>query len=77
MWLPSHLGITGNVRAGEGAKNALEEDINDRELYPPQDLINWVKKTEAKTRQERLAQGKNIMRFRSETKEWKRGRKKQ
>jgi hypothetical protein len=31
MRIPSHSGITGN---------ALEEDINDRELYPPQDLFN-------------------------------------
>jgi hypothetical protein len=40
MWIPSH---TGNERADEAAKNALEEYINDRELYPPQDLINWMK----------------------------------
>jgi hypothetical protein len=51
MW--SHSGITGNQRADEAAKNALEKDINDRELYPPQDLINWLKKTDAKNRQER------------------------
>jgi hypothetical protein len=31
-------------------KNALDEDINDRELYSPQDLINWLKKTDAKNR---------------------------
>jgi hypothetical protein len=51
------------------AKNALEEDMNDRELYPPQDLTNWMKKTDAKNRQERWAQGANTMRFRKETKE--------
>jgi hypothetical protein len=42
----------GNERAHEAAQNALEEDINDRELYPPQYLINWMKKTDAKNRQE-------------------------
>jgi hypothetical protein len=52
-------------------KNALEEDINDRELYSPLDLINWLKKTNAKNRQERWAQGENTMRFRKEAIKWK------
>jgi hypothetical protein len=59
-----------NERADEAAKNALEEDINDRELYPSQDLINWMKKTDLKNRQERWAHGENTMSFRKETKEW-------
>jgi hypothetical protein len=70
MWIPSYSGITGNERADE-AKNALDEDINDRELYPPQDLIQWMKKTDAKNRKERWTQGENTMRFRKETVEWK------
>jgi hypothetical protein len=49
------------------AKNNLEEDINDRELYPPQDLTNWMKNNDAKNRQERWAQGEKTMRFRKET----------
>jgi ribonuclease HI len=40
MWIPNHSGITWNERTGEATKNALDKDINDRELYPPQDLIN-------------------------------------
>jgi hypothetical protein len=42
--------------------------VDDRELYPPQDLIKW---TDAKNRKERWAQGENTMRFRKETIEWK------
>jgi hypothetical protein len=42
MWIPSHSGITEN-------ENTLEVDINDKELYPPQDLIIWMKKTDEKT----------------------------
>jgi hypothetical protein len=43
MWIPiSHSGIMGSERGNEAAKNAIEEDINDRELYAPQDLINWM-----------------------------------
>jgi hypothetical protein len=53
MWIPSHSRITGNERADEAANNALDEDINDRELYPPQDLIGWIRKTDAKNRQKR------------------------
>jgi ribonuclease HI len=57
MWITSHSGITGNEKADEAVKNALEEDINDQELYPPQDLIKLMKKTDAKNRQERWTQG--------------------
>jgi ribonuclease HI len=40
IWVPSHAGITGN----EAAKDALTEEIYNRESYPPQDLIKWMKK---------------------------------
>jgi ribonuclease HI len=49
MCIPSHSEITGNEKADEVAKNALEEDINDRELYSPQDPINWMKNTTQNT----------------------------
>jgi hypothetical protein len=57
--------------ADQAAKIALEEDINGRELYPPQELMNRMKKTDAKYRQEMWAQEENTMRFRKETIEWK------
>jgi hypothetical protein len=56
-------GMAENEKADEAEKIALEEDINDRELYPPQDLIIWMKKTDAKNRHT----GRNTMRFKKET----------
>jgi hypothetical protein len=73
MWIPSHSGITEDERADEEAKNALEKDINDQELHLLQDLINWMKKTDAKNRQESWGQGENTIRVRKETIEWKDG----
>jgi hypothetical protein len=43
----------GNKKANEPAKNAIAKDINDRKLYPPQDQIDWMKKSDEKNRQER------------------------
>jgi hypothetical protein len=65
--------MTGNERADEAAKNALEEEINDRELYPPENLINWIKKTNQRTDKKggHNAQGENTMKLRKETIEWK------
>jgi hypothetical protein len=71
VWIPSRSGVTGSEKADEAAKNALEEDFNDRELYLPQYLIKWTKKTDTKNRQKRWAQGEKTMRLRKETIEWK------
>jgi ribonuclease HI len=38
IWIPSHSEIKGNEKADEGAKSVLEEDINDQELYSPQNV---------------------------------------
>jgi ribonuclease HI len=59
MWIPSHSEITGSERVYVAAKTSTTENT--------QDLINWMKKTDAKNRQERWAQGENTMRFRKET----------
>jgi hypothetical protein len=59
LWILSYSRNTGNKRADEAAKNALEEDINDQELYPPQDLINWIRKIDAKKSRQKSGHKKN------------------
>jgi hypothetical protein len=54
MWIK----ITGNKRANEPAKNAIAEDINERELDPLQDRINWTKKTDVKKQTKKVGTGR-------------------
>jgi hypothetical protein len=42
IWVPRNAGISWN----EEAKDALTEENDNRETYPPQDLIKWMKKEE-------------------------------
>jgi ribonuclease HI len=50
LWLPGHMGIPVNEIAEEEAKGALKDDLLSTEKYPPQDLINWIKTEDKKTR---------------------------
>jgi hypothetical protein len=48
----------------------LTEEIDNRETYPPQDLIKWMKKEEAMSRQQRWEKGDNGMRNRKTAASW-------
>jgi hypothetical protein len=62
-------GISGN-EADQAAKDALTEEIDNRETYSPQDLIKWLKKEEAMSRQQRWEKGDNGMRNRKTSASW-------
>jgi ribonuclease HI len=42
LWVSSHVGIPGNEQADSAAKEALDEQIDRPEEYPPQDLAKWT-----------------------------------
>jgi ribonuclease HI len=38
LWVPSHKEKSGNEKADQAAKEALDEDISTNERYPPDNL---------------------------------------
>jgi hypothetical protein len=42
LWVPSHVGIPRNEKADKAAKEALDEQLDRTEEYPPQDLAKWI-----------------------------------
>jgi hypothetical protein len=60
FWVPGHMGIPENEIADEEAKTALEDDLLSTEKYPPQDLIDWIKTEDKKTRKKDGKMAKKI-----------------
>jgi ribonuclease HI len=50
LWVSSHVKIPGNEVADEAAKEALDEEIQQNEKYPPQDLKKIKNKRQAEQR---------------------------
>jgi ribonuclease HI len=57
MWIPTHSGITRNERPDEAAKNALEEVISDRELYPPHRRKKQTRKVDTGRKHHEIQKG--------------------
>jgi hypothetical protein len=43
MWVPSHMGITGNERADKAAKDALDQNVETTIKVVKSDYFKWVK----------------------------------
>jgi hypothetical protein len=68
--VPGHAGITGNKKADEEAKRALEKSIPNGENYPPEDLSGLVKTEMASSRQRRWEEAENAMKERKKNTGW-------
>jgi hypothetical protein len=64
LWVPGRMGIPGNEIADEEAKATLKYDLLATEKYPSQDLINWIKTEDKKTRKARCQNSENNMKNR-------------
>jgi hypothetical protein len=64
LWAPSHLGIPGNEKANQAAKEALDEDISTTERYLPDELKKWLTEEDFKKRDQRWNNGNNEMKER-------------
>jgi hypothetical protein len=48
MWVPSHMGITGNERADKAAKNAVAQNVETTIKAVKSDYCKWVKEKSRK-----------------------------
>jgi hypothetical protein len=62
--VPSHVGIPGNEKANQAAKEVLAEDISTTEIYPPDDLKKWLTEEDFKKRGQRWKNRNNEMKER-------------
>jgi hypothetical protein len=60
-WVSSHEGIPSNKKANQAAKEALDEEIQTNERYPPDNLKKWLTKENFTKRDQRWKNGNNEM----------------
>jgi hypothetical protein len=53
LWVPRHVGITGNVNADTATKEALNEQTQSIEKHRPQDLTKWIERKYQEEQQEK------------------------
>jgi hypothetical protein len=58
--------IPENEIADEEAKTALENDLLATDKYPPQELINWIKTENKKTRKTRWNKDTKLIKRRNQ-----------
>jgi hypothetical protein len=67
------MGISENIIADEKLKAALENDLlSTKKKYPIQDLINWMKTEDKKTRKTRWQKSENNMKNMKKEIKWNR-----